>query len=269
MRVIPSLSLLVAGGVATASVALGSPRDRVPDPEAVVVSGAVAVLVAGQSNAVGRGEQRAMDAAPEPDVYVVKKDGHVYRGSEPMSTLVPSGTGFGRTLARRLIASGYAPQVWLVNCAQGATRASAWAGRGPQPKPLHGAVGGWLYMECLLQAQVVRRLGIPVVGIAWHQGEAGCENAVFASEQEGHLRTLRERLRKDFGDVPFVGGELARSNGCAYRGAVNAATEAVSDAFVASDGLTTRDRVHFDRASQRVLGERYADALLALLLARP
>ncbi len=73
-------------------------------------------------------------------------------------------------------------------------------------------------------------------------------------------------LRADLGmpDLPFVAGEgegerFVNSQIALLPGAV------ANTAVALSDGLTTQDGTHFDSASQRLLGIRYADALLTIL----
>lgn len=77
MRILTlSAGLFLASAVAQALVVA---------PEAAVLPGAVAVIVAGQSNAVGRGVIRAEDKVPEPHVYVMKGTGYAYEAADPLS----------------------------------------------------------------------------------------------------------------------------------------------------------------------------------------
>lgn len=240
---------------------------------AVVVPGAVAVIVAGQSNAVGHGILLPEDLEPEPGVYVVKQNGRVYPGADPLH--LGGGVGFGRTLARELILGGY-PQVWLITAGVGNTSAPAWA-RGlltasyhvPSEAQLYAAAGSWLTIDCQLQVQLLRRAApdIKVVAIAWHQGESGCASLAATNVRVADLTQIRDRMKQDNPGAVWVGGELARSTACPYRAQTNQATEQVADGYVTSEGLTTNpgDLVHFDRASQHELGSRYGRKILELL----
>src|SRR5690606_29866218 len=88
------------------------------------------------------------------------------------------------------------------------------------------------------------------------------------------LRTLVADLRADLNapDVPFVAGEVGTWHG---RGqGVNPVIDQIAQhishsGFASAEGLTSRNLPkndpHFDTVSQRVLGERYADAILQLV----
>lgn len=274
------LSFLLAGATLAwgqgveARLVVKPPKLTPMSPPPTPAPGAVAVIIAGQSNAVGRGTQTPADSTPEYGVYVIKGDGKVYSGADPLSITVPSGVGFGRTLARTLIDTGYAPEVWLITCAIGSTSATSWANapllgtyhQAPEAT-LYPAVGSWLYSDCLMQALLARRMGLSIVATAWHQGENGCGSLAETSARVARLTTIRDRFKSDFPGSVFVGGELSRSNTCAYLEETNAATEQVSDAYVSSEGLTNLvgDPLHFDRASQIELGYRYGAAIYTLL----
>ena len=247
----------------------------IPPSDLQIQPGAVAIFVAGQSNGVGRGIQTAADLVPEPDVFAVKSDGQVYPGADPFSSTVGSGVGFSRTLARGVIDAGRAPQVFIVNCAIGSTPAHAWAVAPLMSRDFHRAtekalqsrIGSWLYIDCAMAAQIVQRLGVEPIAVAWHQGETGCATLGATQTRAADLTIVRDRFKADYPGIVFVGGELARTNRCRYLAETNAATEAVSDGYVASDGLTVNvgDTLHFDRASQQELGRRYATKILELL----
>ncbi len=244
------------------------------DVDSVLVPGAVAVVIAGQSNAAGRGRMLPEDSIPEPNVYVSKGDGLAYPGSDPFDWFA-TGTGFGRTLAADLVASGLAPQVWIVQCAVGETSARQWAGDelppftfvAKDPQKVNRLLHGRLYGGCVMQALPLTRRGVRIVAVAWHQGENGCGNAAAAAKQADYLTEIRSHFLQDFPGSVFVGGELAQSDTCPYRETVNQATRDVADAFVPSDGLLAPGpgNVHFDRASLREFGHRYAAAILGLI----
>jgi len=110
-------------------------------------------------------------------------------------------------------------------------------------------------------------------GILWHQGE-GDSNEVDAERYEERLIALIRSLRADLGvpDVPFVCATLgdfvvARNP---WARIVNQALERLPDrvertACVDAGGLKHKgDELHFDAASARELGKRYARAMVRL-----
>ena len=114
--------------------------------------------------------------------------------------------------------------------------------------------------------------------ILWHQGESDA-TPELAPTYEAKLHDLIGRFRTTLGapDVPFIVGQLGRFEGVPWddaRRTVDAAHRTLPGkvrrtAFVSSDGLVHGgDKVHFDTASLRDLGRRYADAY-ATFTARP
>ena len=115
--------------------------------------------------------------------------------------------------------------------------------------------------------------------ILWHQGESDSHEPA-ASLYQARLRALIERFRSDLGapDLPFIIGQLGRFEKGPWSVAkerVNAAQRSVAVqmrnvAFVSSEGLVDRgDTIHFDAASARELGRRYANAYAALRASLP
>jgi hypothetical protein len=126
------------------------------------------------------------------------------------------------------------------------------------------------YDDMLRRVLVAQQQGV-LKGILWHQGEADrADDATYADS----LIELIARLRKDLNapNVPFVAGEL---------GTFNPKNRAVTEKFnvmldglqgneknyacVSSGGLKDRgDHLHFNTASARMLGKRYAETMLKL-----
>jgi predicted TIM-barrel fold metal-dependent hydrolase len=99
-------------------------------------------------------------------------------------------------------------------------------------------------------------------GVLWHQGEAG---QAKADEYLDKLKSLVGALRADLNspNLPFITGQIAKD------GAINAEIAKLpnvthSSNFVTSEGLTTTDGTRFDTKSQLLLGDRYAEAMIAL-----
>jgi hypothetical protein len=238
----------------------------IADPRAAIRPGAVAVVLAGQSNAAGRG-----DPVPAPELAVeralaLRKDGAFYALADPLDTpgrtRLPPGSSLAPTFAEALLASDRSvSQVLVIHCAEAESSIVEWA------------PAGALYARCLRLARAAGGYGVPVRAILWHQGESDARTAASADAYEGRLRSLIDGFRAELGPVPFVAGELLRNLSkpvYAWRSAVVVATrrataELPACAYVTAEGLTDRgDQAHFDGTSQRALGRRYAAALAAL-----
>ncbi|WP_081614093.1 sialate O-acetylesterase [Novipirellula maiorica] len=104
-------------------------------------------------------------------------------------------------------------------------------------------------------------------GLLWHQGES--DSKLQSGVYETLLLQFVDRLRQDIGvaDLPVVVGEVF-DNG--KRDEVRAAIRAVGTrgagfGLVTSEGTSTWDEgTHFDAASQWLLGQRYAAAMLKI-----
>ena len=114
-------------------------------------------------------------------------------------------------------------------------------------------------------------------GICWHQGES---DAGKLETYPTKLAELVARFRKEFEApaLPFVAGELGvlgdpkrddrhRAFNIMLAGALK---KIPHTARVSSKDLRDKgDRLHFDSASARLLGERYAEAMIGLLKRAP
>ena len=121
-----------------------------------------------------------------------------------------------------------------------------------------------------------------LAGIIWHQGESDSspeKSAVYRQKLELLIQKLREDLQTPA--VPFVAGQLPafqinkpgadgrlQVNNAAIRinEAVAALTKQVPNyAYVTAEGTSDiGDHTHFDAASARLLGQRYAAAMQQL-----
>jgi hypothetical protein len=222
--------------------------------------GAIAFVIAGQSNALGEAPLEAGDDQPVPAVQVLRRDGFVYDSAEPIGG---AGYGFGRAFAQAFLAQHTAvPEVWIVQCAVTGTPISAWQ---PGFEPYDG---------CSTLIHEAQGMGLPIRAVLWHQGEANARSKPLAWNYGRALRSLIENLREEIGGfVPFVAGELGRflpQEDYPVRSSIVGQTSRATmrrcgTAFVLSKGLTDKgDDVHFDHASYDELGRRYAAALAAI-----
>src|SRR5690606_5726021 len=129
------------------------------------------------------------------------------------------------------------------------------------------------YDDALARTRRALELGI-LHGILWHQGESDT-TPELAPSYEAALTTPIGRLRGELRAqrVPFLIGQLGQFAAVPWNDAtraVDAAHRRVAAsvplaAFVSSDGLTSNpDNIHFNAASLREFGRRYAAAFATL-----
>jgi hypothetical protein len=130
------------------------------------------------------------------------------------------------------------------------------------------------YTNLLNRARVAQQRG-EIAGMIFHQGESDSGQGDWPTR----VKNTVDRLRADLGigEVPFVAGELLYNPaGCCGNGhnpLVNQLPTLINNAAVArAEGFTplpasvdTFGNLHFDLASQREFGRRYAQAMLELL----
>jgi hypothetical protein len=230
-------------------------------------------LLAGQSNMAGRGKVESQDSVVSTRVLKLDSTMHWVPAVDPLHWDKPAivGVGPGRSFARALVARDPNVTIGLVPAAVGGSPISSW-----EPGALDPATRTHPYDDALARLRVAQKSGT-LRAILWHQGEADATPArsvLYAAK----LRALIARFRADAGDpnLPFVIGQLGRfykpaSDDVRRVDSVHRAIAASvpNVAYVPSEGLRDKgDTVHFDAASARTLGERYAMAYLTLAKSR-
>ena len=230
-------------------------------------------LLIGQSNMAGRGRLAAGEELPCEGVRKMDVYGYLVPAKEPLHyDKKVAGAGLGVSFANALYAADTNRTVVLVPCAFGGSRLSEWQ------------KGEYMYENALLRTrQALRKLKGTgrLAGILWHQGESDASDERLAASYGPRLEKVIGDLRADLGcgDVPLVVGELgryladnrAKSGQFRYFEKVNAALNGLTNsipncACVSSEGLTPNgDILHFNTASLRVFGERYAAAMKELV----
>lgn len=229
------------------------------------------VLLAGQSNMAGRGVVAAEDRVAVPRVWMLARDSAWLPAVDPVHFDKPiagvgPGRAFGIEIARRT-----GRDIGLVPAAVGGSSITAW-----EPGAYDAATRTHPYDDALRRARLAMQRG-PLVAILWHQGESDA-NARLAPEYPRRLLALIARFRADLGapEVPVLIGQLGQFRPwTAHDSAVDAAHREAARtiprvAYVSSDGLEDKgDSLHFDSASARELGRRYAAAYEATRLTAP
>lgn len=222
------------------------------------------VLLIGQSNMAGRGAVEDQDRAPVPRVWSLNKELAWVPAADPLHWDKPeiAGVGMGRSVARTLLMARPSASIGLVPSAFGGTALDLW-------KP-----GADLYENAVRRARAAMKSGT-LRAILWHQGESDTNKEELARTYDERFAAMIARLRSDLGapDVPVVVGQMGEFFGTAPGSLASVVNEQLAlvplrvprSAFVTSHGLRDKgDKVHFDSASYRELGQRYAGALLSL-----
>lgn len=230
-------------------------------------------LLVGQSNMAGRGALDPVDQDVDPRVLMLDKARVWVPATDPMHFDKPvAGVGLGRAFAARMRERAPDVTVGLIPAAVGGSPIDAW-----QPGVFYEPTRSHPWDDAMARASVAMASGT-LQAILWHQGESDA-TPDLAPAYEAKLHDLIARFRTALGapDVPFIVGGLGRYPDVPWddaRRMVDAAHRTLPDkvrrtAFVSSDGLVHGgDKVHFDTASLRELGRRYAAACEALTTMR-
>jgi hypothetical protein len=230
-------------------------------------------LLVGQSNMAGRGVIEEQDRTPHPRVLMLNKDGDWVPAVDPLHFDKPAaGVGLGRTFGRIIADAKPGVTIGLIPCAVGGSPIDAW-----QPGVFYNPTRSHPWDDALRRAKLALEAG-ELKGILWHQGESD-SNAKLASGYAAKLDDLIARLRRELNapDAPFIAGQMGQFTENPWDDAKRLVDQAHQQlplrvprtAFVNSAGLRHKgDKVHFDSASLREFGERYAAAYFTLT-ARP
>ena len=226
-------------------------------------------LIIGQSNAAGRDTDIRSSGADSPDsnVQLFNERDSFEMATQPLNRYSNvrnmnqnQGVNLGLDFGKRMF-DDTGRRVHLVVNARGGTRIAEWRERndlfGPTVQRVKDAES---------------RCNCRLTGIIWHQGEGNISSSdgSFTSSYFNTLQSLIEEFRDEFGDVPFIVGEVARSsNNLDFNRTIrtvddsNFGTRDVE--WARSAGLDTFDGTHFDAESMRLLGRRYATRMQQLL----
>ncbi|GAB2799530.1 sialate O-acetylesterase [Rhabdobacter roseus] len=227
-------------------------------------------LLIGQSNMAGRGEVEKGTQATNPKIWVINAQNQWVEAADPLHYDKPSvvGVGPGLAFAQEMQRQKSKRPIGLIPCAVGGSGIDDW-----QPGQKHEQTGIFAYDAMLSRVKEAQKRG-RIKAILWHQGEND-SNPEKAQVYEQKLEAFIQRLRKDINapKVPFIMGTLGdfytqkNPNALLINKILTEFPEKNPNVYVVSAaGLTDKgDTTHFDAASARELGKRYAEKLWSIL----
>ena len=222
-------------------------------------------LLVGQSNMAGRGVVEEQDKTPHPRVLMLSKEGKWVPAVDPMHFDKPAaGVGLGKTFGQIIAEANPGVTIGLIPCAVGGSPIDTW-----KPGVFYPATKCYPWDDMAKRAALALPAGT-LKGILWHQGESDCKPEL-APAYEAKLHDLIARLRQELKAplMPFIAGQMGKFEEVPWTPEiviVDAAHQSLEKkvshtAFVSAEGLKHKgDKIHFDSASFRELGRRYAEA---------
>lgn len=226
-------------------------------------------VLAGQSNMAGRGLVEPQDTIPDGRILTLNKNDQIVVAKEPLHYYEPTRTGLdcGLSFARKLIKSLPADvSILLVPLAVGGSSIQQW-------------LADSVYREVKLLSNAKHKIAIAkkagtMKGILWHQGETNAMRNDI-EQYSAHLKTLA-RVFREIGDeptLPFMVAELGSFSTYpeAFKNlnvqlANYTETDKFSGLINTGDLQHKGDSLHFDSPSQRLMGERFAQAYVSKFL---
>ena len=213
-------------------------------------------LLIGQSNMAGRAPFTEDESKPIERCFLLDNSGQWEPASNPLNRystirkdLSKQKMGPGYSFALEMLDIDKDINLGLVVNARGGSEIEQWA------------EGSKFYQEALRRVSEAQKTGT-LKGILWHQGEANVEDP---DKYIDKLTELVTRFRKDLAmpELPFIAGQI---DGVP---SINEQTAMLPDrlpftGFVSSEGLTIFEEWHFDAASVKLMGKRYAEEMLKI-----
>ena len=206
-------------------------------------------LLIGQSNMAGRAPFTEKEAGVIERAYLLNSDNQWEGAKNPLNrySTIRKGLGMqkmnpGYSFSKAMLKLYGEVSVGLVVNAKGGSSIKQWA------------KGTKFYNDAVKRTKAAMETG-ELKGILWHQGESDSKDAQYLEK----LSALVQNLREDLGipKLPFVAGQvnnvpLVNDQIAKLPGTVEATS------FIRSEGLKAMDRWHFDAASVKLMGQRYA-----------
>ena len=211
----------------------------------------------------GRGQIEAVDREAHPRVIMLDTNNQWTAATSPLHFDRPerTGTGLGLAFGKAMAEANPNARIGLIPSAVGGSPISSWQSGGfyrrTQVHP---------YNDAIARTKIAMRSG-KLKAILWHQGESD-SNARSAPHYKAALTRLAEDLRADLDapNVPFIVGGLGdfvairRPESMQITEILSGLPNLIENtAFVSAQGLTDKgDNLHFNSASYREFGKRYA-----------
>ncbi len=217
----------------------------------------------------GRGVVAPEDKQPDPRVLLFNREGRWVPAVDPMHWDKPAaGVGLGRSFALAVARATPGVTIGLIPCAVGGSPIDSW-----RPGGYHEQTQSHPWDDAMKRAAAALPAGT-LKAILWHQGESDAKPGL-AEAYEEKLVDLVARFRGEWKAprVPFLVGQMGKFADAPWTAEFSKVDQVhrrlpllvANSAFVSSDGLSHKgDKIHFDSASYRELGRRYAAAYLRL-----
>jgi len=226
-------------------------------------------VMAGQSNMAGRAIIEVKDKLPNNRILTINSENKIVVAKEPLHFYEPSGAGldcgvsFGTEMLENISNN---ISILLIPTAVGGSSIEQWIN-----SETHRGVS--LLNHFTQRLKATQNSGV-LKGILWHQGEADAHSETKIAAYQQNLKILFKKFRTIAGNtsLPIVAGKLGSySDNQVSWDKINESIVAysLSDEFCTvvetSDFEDKGDKVHFNSGAQRMLGIRYAEAMLKLM----
>jgi hypothetical protein len=214
-------------------------------------------LLIGQSNMAGRAAYSEEDTKAIPNAFLFDDKDNWQEATNPLNRystirkdLKVQRMGPGYSFAQIMASKGNNITIGLVVNAKGGTRIAQWE------------KGTDFFNDAVSRTKKAMKTGT-LKGILWHQGEADQKNKAYIEQLSKLVTDFREALGQS--ELPFVAGEI-RESGEEINKQINELTQKLKNTGVASSkDLKTFDGTHFDVASAKILGSRFAEEMSKLI----
>lgn len=222
-------------------------------------------LLAGQSNMAGRGPLDSLCKETNPQIWMFDKKNKWVPAKDPVHFDKPESAGVGPAIAfaKEMIKDNKNIRIGLIPCAWGGSSIKVWQPDSSYINHSHP------YDDAIGRTKEAMKYGV-LKAILWHQGESDNNQQAVANYMD-RITVLINGFRTEFNspNLTFIAGEIGRFG----KGVppVNNVIDEIPNRIpftstVSSDGLKDKgDKLHFDAASARELGKRYATALKKMI----